>query len=64
LLGGFNAWLGTPSVVWWGQIEVRAVPEAENSKEGDMYRRLTAENSQQCVAALFEALEEFLSQAD
>src|SRR4051812_12461063 len=59
-LNGFDAWLGRPSIAWWGQIEERVAPDSRSS-DSDMYRRLSTDDSRRCCDTLFQELEGFLS---
>jgi hypothetical protein len=66
LLHGFGRWLAKgeeTSIGWPGQIE-RKVTGAKDwpGGESDMFRRLSDEQSRECIAALDEALRAFVAE--
>ena len=68
LLDGFGSWLANgrqTSWAWWGHIE-RSVTGRDDGPgtESDMVRRLTPDVSAACVSALFDSLDQFLSQGE
>jgi hypothetical protein len=58
LLTNFNSWLGTPSIVWWGQIEHRVVG-VDRPATADMVHRLADDDSKRCTEDLFTSLYAF-----